>query len=106
MPSEVHSHVDGIRVTPGGSELWVDYCDWHEQHETVHVRYILGSDGPPRLIIEGRERQIAVEDIPQHVIKEVVTWLKSTAGAARSQHRDKLADALAAFLTRLGGLHT
>jgi hypothetical protein len=35
-----------------------------------------------------------------------VTWLKSTAEAARSQHQDKLADALGAFLTGLGGLHT
>ena len=104
MPSEVYSHVDAIRLSPGGSELWIDYCDWHDQHETIHIRYIVGSEGSPRLITEGGERQIAVEDIPQQVIREARAWLKSTAEAVRSQRRQELADMLAVLLIKLGEL--
>jgi hypothetical protein len=102
MPSEVYSHVETIRLHPGGSELWIDYCDWHEQHETVHIRYILSSEGSPRRITEGREQQIAIEALPQQVISEATAWLKSTAEAARAQHRDELAG----ILTKLRGLLT
>jgi hypothetical protein len=104
MPSEVYSHVDAIRLSPGGNELWIDYCDWHEQHETIHLRYIIGAEGSPRLVTGGGERQIAVEDIPQQVSREASAWLKSTAEAARSQQRQELADMLATLLSKLGGL--
>jgi len=104
MPSDVYSHVDAIRLSPGGNELWIDYCDWHEQHETIHIRYIIVTEGSPRLITEGGERQIALEDVPQQVSREASAWLKSNAEAARSQQRQELADMLAALLSKLRGL--
>lgn len=72
----------------------------------MHIRYILSPEGAPRRITEGRERQIAIEDLPQQVIREATAWLKSTVEAARSQHRDELAGILSAFLTKVEGSRT
>lgn len=103
MSTPDHSHLDSLGLSPDGSELWIDYSDWQEQHTTLKLRYIISLAAQPRLVTDGSERHIGFREIPKHLISEAEAWLVSSAAVARTQHRNTLAMTLTQHLEHLRG---
>ncbi len=98
------SHLDAIRISASGTELWIDYSDSREPYVSDRIRWVAGLDGQRTLIkiaANGRETSDVIADVPGHVVAEAKSWLHSTAANAQSQRREDVADLLARFSSAL-----